>query len=187
MRSRRREEHDIAEVSRPQGPGRGLGPRRLCAARPPGVTPGFPVGPASPPSHRPARGSPFISCGPEFLLPRPGMPVGTPAARPAAAFLTHCLMSVASWGFRNNPARSGRRPGHRGAFTRDPFRCPLFASLPSLPSARSGKTEAGCSRWERSLRTVVFCFERWEGREPYLVVELFPLVTSAFPFYECGN
>lgn len=161
MRSRRPEEHDIAEVSRPQGPGRGLGPRRLCAARPPGVTPGLPVGPASPPSHRPARESPFISCRPEFLLPRPGMPVGTPAAGSAAAFLTHCLMSVASWGFRNNPARSGRRPGHRGAFTRDPSRCPLFASSPR--SATSGKTEAVCSRWECSLPTVVFALKG--GRE----------------------
>lgn len=163
VRSRRREEHDIPEVSRPQEPGRGLGPRRFCVARPLGVTLGLPTGPASPPPHRPARGSPFISCRPEFLLPRLGMPVGTPAARPAVAFLTHCLMSVASWGFRNNPARSGRRPGHRGAFTRDPFRCPLFASSPSPQVPEVGKLNLSAASGSVPNPTVIFALKG--GRE----------------------
>lgn len=126
-----REEHDIAEVRSPEGPGAGLGPAPAAFGQPrPGGgapdglrspargqgTGGVPPakllalpGPGSGPTSLPPLGSPFISCLPEFRLPQPrGCPSGRgqveppreprpPAARLGAAFLTHCLMRIASW------------------------------------------------------------------------------------------
>lgn len=101
--------------SAPPGRGRpGLGCGRSSGVGPGGRGRCFPSNLLAPsgrarPHRAPTSRSPFISCLPEFRLPQPWgcrsgrgqvEPPGdprTPAARPGAAFLTHCLMRIASW------------------------------------------------------------------------------------------